>query len=226
MYSKKIGNSELNDISFLCGHLQEENVKLLISGKAIEATCSSIQLSDETIESFNNNHKNLVDKLVIRNSDLINNSEVISRFKPITLTTGIEMDIYGNVNSSHICGSNVVNGLGGAANFAQNAGLSIFMIVSEGKEGAISTIVPMVSHQDISEHDIDVVITENGVADLRGLSDIERAEKIIDNCSFRYKEQLKDYFKRAVALGGHHPIMLDEALSWHILFKERGTMIK
>ena len=101
------------------------------------------------------------------------------------------------------------------------------MIVSENKGGAISTIVPMVSHQDISEHDIDVVVTEHGVADLRGLDDVERAEAIIENCTGLYKDQLRDYLTRAKEkTGGHHPILLDEALSWHIALKEQGTMRK
>ena len=134
------------------------------------------------------------------------------------------MDIYGNVNSSHISGSRVVNGLGGGANFAENAGLSVLMLASEGKQGAISTIVPMVSHQDICEHDIDVVITEHGIADLRGKTDIERARTIIENCSGSYKDQLRSYFNRAAAAGGHHPILLREALSWHTALAENGTM--
>ena len=136
------------------------------------------------------------------------------------------MDIYGNVNLSHISGSKVVNGLGGGANFSENAGLSIFMIVSEAKEGRISSIVPMVTHQDICEHDIDVVVTENGVADLRGLTDIERAETIIDKCSSSYKKQLMDYLEKAKKTGGHHPVCLEEAFSWHINLAKNGTMRK
>ena len=85
--------------------------------------------------------------------------------------------------------------------------------------------MPMVSHQDISEHDIDVVVTENGVADLRGKSDTERAREIIENCAGAYKDQLRSYLDRAAAAGGHHPVLLDEALSWHIRLKKTGSMM-
>ncbi len=114
------------------------------------------------------------------------NSEVIGRLGLIALNSGIEMDIYGNVNSSHIAGSRVVNGIGGGANFAQNSGLSVMLMPSISKGGAISNIVPMVSHQDISEHDIDIVVTENGLADLRGLDEAERADVIIKTVHLIY----------------------------------------
>ena len=223
---KKLADSDVGDISFFCGHLQSSNMEYLINNKESYATCSSVQFDSKSLEDFIINKNGVRDRIVLRNSDLINNSEIISRMHPIALTTGIEIDIYGNANISHISGSKVVNGIGGGANFAENAGLSIFMIVSEGKNGNISTIVPMVTHQDISEHDIDVVITENGIADLRGLSDIERANAIINNCSCGYKNQLSDYFTRAIKEGGHHPVLLEEAFSWHISLKTNGTMKK
>ena len=219
-----LGRSNFSDISFFGGVAQEANIKLAASGKAKAVSCGSVKMSSEVKRLIEEN-EDVRRRVVIRNGEITNNSEVIARLAPITLTSGIEMDIYGNVNSSHISGSKIVNGLGGGANFAANAGLSVMMIVSTGKGGAISTIVPMVSHQDISEHDIDVVVTENGVADLRGKSDVERAREIIENCAGAYKDQLRSYLERAVAAGGHHPVLLDEALSWHIRLKQTGSMM-
>lgn len=219
-----LGRSNFSDISFFGGVAQEANIKLAASGKAKAVSCGSVKMSSEVKRLIEEN-EDVRRRVVIRNGEITNNSEVIARLAPITLTSGIEMDIYGNVNSSHISGSKIVNGLGGGANFAANAGLSVMMIVSTGKGGAISTIVPMVSHQDISEHDIDVVVTENGVADLRGKSDVERAREIIENCAGAYKNQLRSYLERAVAAGGHHPVLLDEALSWHIRLKQTGSMM-
>lgn len=221
-----LGRSNFNDIEFFAGVAQEANINLVASGKAKAISCGSVKMTPGVVDLIRNNPA-AREKIVIRNGEITNSSEVISRLAPITLNSGIELDIYGNVNSSHISGSKVVNGLGGGANFAENAGLSVMMIVSENKGGAISTIVPMVSHQDISEHDIDVVVTEHGVADLRGKSDVERAREIINNCSGLYKEQLTDYLDRAIATtGGHHPILLNEGLSWHVSLKEYGTMLK
>ena len=219
-----LGRSNFSDISFFGGVAQEANIKLAASGKAKAVSRGSVKMSSEVKRLIEEN-EDVRRRVVIRNGEITNNSEVIARLAPITLTSGIEMDIYGNVNSSHISGSKIVNGLGGGANFAANAGLSVMMIVSTGKGGAISTIVPMVSHQDISEHDIDVVVTENGVADLRGKSDVERAREIIENCAGAYKDQLRSYLERAVAAGGHHPVLLDEALSWHIRLKQTGSMM-
>ena len=219
-----LGRSNFSDISFFGGVAQEANIKLAASGKAKAVSCGSVKMSSE-VKRLMEENEDVRRRVVIRSGEITNNSEVIARLAPITLTSGIEMDIYGNVNSSHISGSKIVNGLGGGANFAANAGLSVMMIVSTGKGGAISTIVPMVSHQDISEHDIDVVVTENGVADLRGKSDVERAGEIIENCAGAYKDQLRSYLERAVAAGGYHPVLLDEALSWHIRLKQTGSMM-
>lgn len=221
-----LGESSFRDLEFFGGVAQEANIRLLKEGKARTVACSSVKMTEE-VQQWIRSDPGLRERLILRNASVTNSSEVIERLGPVTLTSGIEMDIYGNVNSSHISGSRVVNGLGGGANFAANGSLSVMMIVSENKDGAISTIVPMVSHQDISEHDIDVVVTEHGVADLRGLDEVERAEAIIEQCTGRYKEQLRDYLTRAKEkTGGHHPVLLDEALSWHIALKEQGTMLK
>lgn len=221
-----LGSSSFRDLEFFGGVAQEANIRLLKEGRARTVSCGSVKMTN-TVRRWIREDTELRGSLVIRNGAVTNSSEVIARLGPVTLTSGIEMDIYGNINSSHIAGSRVVNGLGGGANFAQNGSLSVMMIVSENKAGAISTIVPMVSHQDISEHDVDVVVTEHGVADLRGKSDVERAEAIIENCAGLYREQLRDYLQRArEKTGGHHPILLDEALSWHIALKEKGTMLK
>jgi len=219
-----LGKSSFKDLCFFGGVAQEANIRLAAEGRVRAVSCGSVKMSPAVIELIKSCPE-VRQRVVIRNGEITNSSEVIARLAPITLTTGIEMDIWGNVNSSHISGSKVVNGLGGGANFAENAGLSVMMISSEGKGGAISTIVPMVSHQDISEHDIDIVVTEHGVADLRGKCDTERARAIIENCAGSYKDQLMSYLDRAIEeCGGHHPVLLGEALSWHIRLKENGSM--
>lgn len=222
-----IGRSDFQDISFFCGGLQEANMKLIADGRVRFASTGSIQMTPTVIKLLEEEPSLFRQRVIIRNTDITNSAEVISRLGLITLNSGIEMDIYGNVNSSHIGGTTIVNGLGGGAGFACNAGLSVMLLTSESKGGAISTIVPMVSHQDISEHDIDIVVTENGVADLRGKDDTERAECMIQNCaSPRYREALREYLHRATReVGGHHPQILKEAFSWHLRLKETGSML-
>ena len=182
----------------------------------------------ERVEQILNDTPNLRDHLVIRNGDITNSAEVIGRLGLVALNTGIEIDIYGNVNSSHIAGSRVVNGIGGGASFAQNAGLSVILIPSTAKGGAISNVVPMVSHQDIGEHDVDVVVTEHGIADLRGLDDGERADAIVTHCaSEAYRGQLTAYLQTArEQCGGHHPQLPEAAFGWYRRLKEEGTMLE
>jgi len=126
----------------------------------------------------------------------------------------IETDIYGNVNSTHIRGTNIMNGIGGSGDFARNAYLSIFMTPSTAKRGSISSIVPMVTHVDHTEHDVQIVVTENGLADLRGLSPKQRAGVVIDQAAHpSFRPALRDYFDRACksSPGKHTPHLLDEA---------------
>lgn len=214
--------SNFKDLEFVCGILQEANIELLINGKAIGASCGSIHMTDKVIRAVESGVLDNI--LILRNGEITNNAEIIGRFAPITLNSGIELDIYGNLNSSHISGNRIVNGLGGGANFAENAGLSIVILASTGKDGNISNIVPMVSHQDIMEHDVDVIVTENGVADLRGKSDRHRALDIINNCTDLYKKDLMNYFRNAEKKGGHHPIDFETCFSFHKNFQENGTM--
>jgi len=139
----------------------------------------------------------------------------------------IEADIYGNVNSTHVMGSRIQNGIGGSGDFARNGYLSIFMAPSTAQKATISTIVPMVSHVDHTEHDVQVVVTERGLADLRGLSPRQRAQLIIEKCANPdYKPLLLDYLERAERLsyGKHTPHLLTESLGWHNRYLRTGNM--
>ena len=167
------------------------------------------------------------ERIVIRPQEVANHPELARRMGLVSLNTPIECDIYGNVNSTHVMGSKVMNGLGGSGDFARNAGLTIFATESVAKGGAISCIVPMVSHVDHTEHDVQVIVTERGYADLRWKSPKERAKLIIENCAHPdYKPMLEEYFAEACAKssGKHTPHILTKALSWHERFLETGSM--
>lgn len=220
-------HSRFQGLQFFCGGIGEPIMELIASGKAVAVSTGGLEMS-ERVEQLINDTPALRDVLVIRNGDITNNSEIIGRLGLLALNTGIEVDIYGNVNASHVNGNQVMNGIGGGANFAQNAGLSIVLIPSTSKGGSISNIVPMVSHQDICEHDVDLLVTENGVADLRGLDDVERADAIIANCTTgKYQEQLRAYLCEARAeSGGHHPQLPEAAFTWYRRLKETGSMLE
>ncbi|RDI04557.1 succinate CoA transferase [Flavobacterium sp. AG291] len=206
--------------------LQDSTFELIDSGKMDFASASSITVSKACYEHLMQNFENYKDKIILRPQNISNAPEVIRRLGIIAINTAIEFDIYGNVNSTHISGSKMMNGIGGSGDFARNAYLSIFVTPSVSKENnAISHILPMVSHVDHTEHDVDILVTENGLADLRGLAPRERAIQIIQNCVHPdYKEQLQSYYERSCLRGGHTPHLLEEAFSWHINYNNNGTM--
>lgn len=219
--------SEFEDLEVYSEVLQDAVFDLIDAGKVKMASCCSITLSEEKMEQVFGNFEKYRDKLVMRPQEISNHPEIIRRLGLISINTALEFDIYGNVNSTHVSGTKMMNGIGGSGDFARNARLAIFVTKSIAKDGKISSIVPYVSHTDHTEHDVDIVVTEQGYADLRGLAPSERVEKIIENCAHpMYRGQLWDYYTEALARGGQTPHVLEKALSWHINYAKNGTMLK
>lgn len=206
--------------------LQDSTFDLIDSGKMTFASGSSITVTENCYQRVLKNFDNYQDKLVLRPQNISNSPEVIRRLGIIAINTAIEFDIYGNVNSTHIGGNRMMNGIGGSGDFARNAYLSIFVTQAASKDqNSISHVLPMVSHVDHTEHDVDILVTDQGLADLRGLSPRERAEVIIEQCVHPdYRPAIRDYFERAKLVGGHTPHLLNEAFDFHIRFKETGSM--
>lgn len=199
---------------------------LIESGKCVSATGCALLVSDDGWAKFCGNINKYKDALILRPLEIVDHPETVRRLRVIAINGAIEIDIYGHVNSSHTAGSQLVNGVGGSAVFAGNGHLSIFSMFSTGSAGSISTIVPMVTHVDHSEHCVDVVVTEEGLADLRGLGPVERAEAIIENCAHpEYRPLLREYLGKARReAGGHEPHLLEEAFSFHRRLKKHKTM--
>jgi len=218
-------DSPFHGLSMYSEVLQDSAIDLLDSGQLAFASASSITLSQAKYEHFMSHLDQYRDKLVLRSQEISNHPELVRRLGIIGLNTALEFDIYGNVNSTHVAGTHMMNGIGGSGDFARNGQISIFVSKSTAKDGAISSVVPMVSHVDHSEHDVDVLVTEWGLADLRGLAPRERAVRVIDNCCHPdYRAQLRDYFERACRAGGHTPHLLGEAFSWHQQYAQTRTM--
>ncbi len=207
--------------------IQDGMVDLIDAGKITVASGTAFSLSPDMAHHMNEHARDYRRKIILRPQDVSNHPEVIRRQLVIACNAMIEADIYGNVNSTHVMGTRMMNGIGGSGDFSRNAGYSIFVSPSVAKNGAISTIVPMVSHHDHTEHDTMILITEQGVADMRGLSPRQRAEQVIENCVHPdYREQLRDYYAQAlkVSKGIQTPHDLTRALGWHQRFLETGTM--
>ena len=207
--------------------LQDGMLDMLRSGTLAMASATALSLSPDAAADFNENIGFYRERIVLRPQEISNHPELIRRMGLIAMNAMIEADIYGNVNSTHVMGSSIMNGIGGSGDFARNAYLSIFMTPSTAKDGAISCIVPMVSHHDHTEHDVQVIVTEQGLADLRGLSPTQRARLIVERCAHPdYRPALLDYMDRAQrgAPGQHTPHLLEEALNWHATYLKTGHM--
>ncbi|MDR1622004.1 MAG: succinate CoA transferase [Synergistaceae bacterium] len=178
--------------------LQDSVLDLIDAGKVDFASATSLTLSPERFPYFYRNIDQYRDKILLRPQEISNHPEIIRRLGLIAMNTAIEADIYGNVNSTHIGGTRLMNGIGGSADFARNAGISIFLTESTAKDGLVSSIVPAVTHVDHNEHSVQVIATEQGVADLRGLGPVRRAREIIDHCAHpKFKSMLESYFYQA-----------------------------
>ncbi|PFH46279.1 hypothetical protein AMATHDRAFT_70228 [Amanita thiersii Skay4041] len=214
--------------------LQDTFLRFFDSGKLAFATATSIKFSPNGFDQFYTNWSNYQDKLLLRSQQVANSPEIIRRLGVIAMNTPLEVDIYAHANSTCALGSRMLNGIGGSGDFLRNAKLSIMHTPSSrptrNDPTGISCIVPFASHVDQTEHDLDILVTEQGLADLRGLSPRERAPMIIEQCAHPdYKDLLREYYDRALHEclrkgAGHEPHMLKNALKFHINLEEHGTM--
>lgn len=206
--------------------LQDSTFDLMDAGKVTFASGASITLSAARQAQVLAEIEHYRSRLLLRPQEVSNHPEVIRRLGLIALNTALEFDIYGNVNSTHVGGTHMMNGIGGSGDFSRNASCAIFATKSTAKDGRISSVVPMVPHCDHTEHDVDVVVTEQGLADLRGLAPRERAALIVQNCAHpTYRELLRDYCREALRGGGHTPHRLEQAFAWHTRLHDTGTML-
>jgi len=222
---KGISDSSFKDLVFYSEVIQDNVLDLLDNQTFRFASATSLTFSPEGFKRFYNNLDQYRNRVMLRPMEISNNPEIIRRLGSITMNTAIEVDIFGNVNSTHIMGKNMMNGIGGSGDFTRAGYLSIFTTPSIAKNGDISSIVPMVSHVDHTEHDVNIIVTEVGLADIRGLSPYEKAEAIIENCAHpEYRPLLESYLKEARKQAGHTPHLMSKALEWHQRYIETKTM--
>ena len=220
----KAGFKNLNMYTEVLG---EQAMRAMLDGTILDASTTAMDMTGEGFQLMYDNIDYIKEHLALRSLEFTNGAAPIRGFDLVAMNGALEVDIYGNVNSSHAFGTHMVNGIGGANDFCRNAKIAIFSTMSVSKKGAISRVVPMVSHVDNTEHDVDVIVTEWGYADLRGKSPKERVPLIINNCAHpNYRKQLWDYYNSAVDKCGpcHTPHDLVNSLSWYQRYFETGTM--
>ncbi len=203
--------------------IQDAVLKLMKEGKISFASGSSLTFSADTMKEFYDDIEFYREKIILRPQEITNNPEVARRLGIISCNTALEADVFGNINSTHVLGSKMMNGIGGSGDFTRNAYISMFICPSTQKGGKISTIVPQVSHVDHTEHSVQVIATEWGVADLRGKAPNERARLIIERCAH---PTFRGELLNNLAEGGisHTPQDLQTAYEFHESFRKTGNM--
>lgn len=204
--------------------IQDAVIDMMQQGNISFASGCSLTVSNEVLNKFYDDLPFFKNKLVLRPSEISNNPGLARRLGIISLNTAIEVDIFGNVNSTHVNGTKMMNGIGGSGDFTRNSYLSIFLTPSVAKNGAISCIVPKVTHEDHNEHSVKIVVSEYGVADLRGKGPRKRAEEIIEKCAHPdYRPLLHEYLN--IGIKGHIPQDLYSCFAFHHSLAETGSMI-
>lgn len=205
--------------------VQDSVIDLVKSGKCRFASGCSLTLSPSKLLAVYRDLEYFRSRMVLRPQEISNSPEIVRRLGLITVNTAIEVDLFGNVNSTHVMGRDLMNGIGGSGDFTRNAHVSIYTCPSVAKRGAITTIVPLVTHLDHSEHSVQVVVTEHGVADLRGKGPADRAHLMIEKCVHPdYRPLLHDYL--CISKRGHVPQTLQNAFRMHLAYLEQGDMRK
>ena len=217
------GHPEIPAFEMYSEVIQDSVISLMEKERLTFASGTSLTVSPAILKEIYSNLDFFRRHMVLRPQEITNNPEVVRRLGIISINTAIEVDIFGNVNSTHIMGNNMMNGIGGSGDFTRNAYISIFTCPSAAKGGKISPIVPLCSHLDHSEHSVQVVVTEQGIADLRGKDPLERAKEIVGNCAHPdYRDELHRHLKDVI--GGHTPQSLNRAFNMHQRFLETGSM--
>ncbi|GAB6011060.1 acetyl-CoA hydrolase/transferase family protein [Viscerimonas tarda] len=216
-------NKDIPDFDVYTEVIQDAVIGLMETGRIKFVSGCSLTVSNPVIERIYSNLKFFKDKLVLRPSEFSNNPGVVRRLGIIAINTALEADIFGNINSTHVMGTKMMNGIGGSGDFTRSSYISVFVTPSVAKDGKISAFVPMVAHHDHSEHSVKIIVSEYGVADLRGTTPRERAERIIENCVHPdYRPLLREYLNNAPV--GHTPVDLYNCFAFHEAFLETGDM--
>lgn len=203
---------------------QDALVDLMIKERLLGASATSLTVTTARLQQILEDFDFFGRRIVLRPQEISNHPGVIRRLGVIAINTALEADIYGNVNSSHLYGTHIMNGIGGSGEFIRNGYLSIFTAPSIAKGGKVSTIVPMCPHVDSNEHSVQVLITDQGVADLRGLGPLQRARLIIEKCAHPlYRDYLLRYLREAGS--GHIPHNLERCFELHRNLMTHGAML-
>ena len=196
--------------------VQDGLLDMLAADRLTGASATSLALSVEGQQRFFDAIDMFAENVVLRPGDISNSPALINRFGVVGINSAVEVDLYGNANATHVGGKQMVNGIGGGLDFSRNSRLSVLALPATAAGGDISRIVPVTPHVDHVEHDVSIVVTEHGVADLRGRSPRERAQELVRVADPSFRDELQAYLDRAETGAGQTPHDLETAFDWHI----------
>ena len=192
-----------NDLGFH-GGLMDNGIMDLINQGVINGSRKTLDrhqhvlgmaLGDDTLLDWLANDA-AAENVVFRSADYTHEISVISQIDNfVSVNSAIEIDLMGQVNAE-VAGGRQISGTGGSVDFMRSAkasrnGRSIVAMASTARGGSVSRIVPKVSTVTALRTDVDIVVTEYGVADLRHASLASRREKLIAIAHPDFRDQLQ-----------------------------------
>lgn len=192
-----------NDLGFH-GGLMDNGIMDLINQGVINGSRKTLDrhqhvlgmaLGDDTLLDWLANDA-AAENVVFRSADYTHEISVISQIDNfVSVNSAIEIDLMGQVNAE-VAGGRQISGTGGSVDFMRSAkasrnGRSIVAMASTARGGSVSRIVPKVSTVTALRTDVDIVVTEFGVADLRHASLASRREQLIAIAHPDFRDQLQ-----------------------------------
>ncbi len=192
-----------NDLGFH-GGLMDNGIMDLINRGVINGRRKTLDghqhvlgmaLGDDTLLDWLANDA-AAENVVFRSADYTHEISVISQIDNfVSVNSAIEIDLMGQVNAE-VAGGRQISGTGGSVDFMRSAkasrnGRSIVAMASTARGGSVSRIVPKVSTVTALRTDVDIVVTEFGVADLRHASLASRREQLIAIAHPDFRDQLQ-----------------------------------
>lgn len=218
------GNDEIPPFKMYTEVLLDSLVPLMEKERVLGVSATALTVAPETLKGIYENMDFFVSRIVLRSQEYSNHPGIIRHLGVIAMNTALEVDLYGNTNSTHICGTDLMNGIGGSMDFSRNSYISFIMCPSISKGGKISNIVPMCSHVDNTEHSVSIIVTDQGLVDMRRLGPAERAKSIIEKCAHpAYRPYLHRYLEKSRK--GHLRHNLDQCFELHRNLQKYGAML-
>lgn len=197
-----------NDLGFHSGMLSDSAADLVEKGVVTNSRKSVFRgkiVAGELIGTerlFHFGHQNPL--LEMHGADVSHNAQIIGQIDDfIAVNSALEIDLTGQINAESLDGVQI-SGVGGQFDFVEGAyfsrgGKSITALTSSAGKGKISRIVSRLSSGAIAtipRYLADIVVTEYGIARLRGKSNRQRAEALIAIAHPHFRDQLREESSR------------------------------